>query len=304
MSQPTEVVSLQQFEELQKQVAELQRQLSFANTPQAPLHRRRWLKGLVGGLVAGATLGVTAPIAGAKTTVSPDGDVKITSPSGLDVFSTTNGNTAIKGTGATAGNGVVGECSGQDAWGVLGVANGQNAIGVRGLVSGTGARAGYFIGNVQINGSISKTSGTFKIDHPLDPANKYLYHSFVESPDMKNIYDGIVTLDEAGEATVTLPDWFSALNRDLRYQLTPLGQSAPDIYIKQTVKDLRFVIAGGAPGQQICWQVTGNRQDAYALAYPVNVEEKKSERERGTYLHPEVHGQSPELAVHFLDKKK
>jgi hypothetical protein len=41
-----------------------------------------------------------------------------------------------------------------------------------------------FSGNVSIGGSLSKGSGSFKIDHPLDPANKYLYHSFVESPDI------------------------------------------------------------------------------------------------------------------------
>src|SRR5690606_1929323 len=60
-------------------------------------------------------------------------------------------------------------------------------------------------GGVSVLGSLSKGSGTFVIDHPLDPENKLLYHSFVESPDVKNIYDGIVTLDENGEATVELP---------------------------------------------------------------------------------------------------
>ena len=40
---------------------------------------------------------------------------------------------------------------------------------------------------------------------------------------MKNIYYGVAVLDEAGEAIVTLPDWFEALNGDFRYQLTPMG---------------------------------------------------------------------------------
>jgi hypothetical protein len=47
--------------------------------------------------------------------------------------------------------------------------------------------AGYFSGDVNITGSIAKGSGTFKIDHPLDPENKYLYHSFVESPDDEHL---------------------------------------------------------------------------------------------------------------------
>jgi hypothetical protein len=70
-------------------------------------------------------------------------------------------------------------------------------------------------GNVTITGTLQKAGGSFKIDHPLDPANKYLSHSFVESPDMKNVYDGVVTLDDIGEAEIELPDWFGALNKDL-----------------------------------------------------------------------------------------
>lgn len=86
--------------------------------------------------------------------------------------------------------------------------------------------AGLFLGDVDIVGNVSKSAGSFKIDHPLDPARKYLYHSFVESPDMKNVYDGNIVTDGAGSATVTLPDWFESLNSDFRYQLTVIGQFA------------------------------------------------------------------------------
>ena len=41
----------------------------------------------------------------------------------------------------------------------------------------------------------------FVIDHPLDPANKYLYHASVESPDVMNIYNGNVVTDANGRAT-------------------------------------------------------------------------------------------------------
>ena len=68
-------------------------------------------------------------------------------------------------------------------------------------------------GNVRITGNVSKGSGSFKIDHPLDPENKYLSHSFVESPDMMNIYNGTVTTNAKAEAAVSLPDWFEALNQ-------------------------------------------------------------------------------------------
>jgi hypothetical protein len=80
--------------------------------------------------------------------------------------------------------------------------------------------AAYLQGNVTITGNLQKAGGSFKIDHPLDPANKYLCHSFVESPDMKNVYDGVVMLDNKGEAEIELPDWFGMLNKDFRYQLT------------------------------------------------------------------------------------
>src|SRR5882762_7360391 len=121
-------------------------------------------------------------------------------------------------------------------------------------------------GNVNVIGTLSKSAGGFKIDDPLDPANKYLTHSFVESPDMMNIYNGTVLLDGSGEAWVVLPTWFEALNRDFRYQLTAIGAPSPNLYIAVEVTGNRFQIAGGRPGAKVSWQVTGVRHDAYAEA--------------------------------------
>lgn len=94
-----------------------------------------------------------------------------------------------------------------------------------GLIASTNSAsdAAYLIGNVTITGSLRIQSGLagVKMDHPLDPANKYLYHSFVESPDMKNVYDSVTVLDEKGEAVIELPDWFGAINKDFHYQLPP-----------------------------------------------------------------------------------
>jgi len=167
---------------------------------------------------------------------------------------------------------------------------------VYGVTSSPSGYAGYFKGDVRVTGNLSKSGGSFKIDHPLDPANKYLYHSFVESPDMKNIYDGVVTLGADGTAWVQLPDWFEALNRDFRYQLTPIGGWAP-LYIAQEIADNRFQIAGGKPGMKVSWQVTGIRHDAWAEAHRIPVEEEKLPEERGTYLHPLEHGQPRELGL-------
>ena len=162
---------------------------------------------------------------------------------------------------------------------------------------GNGSDAADFYGNVSVNGTLSKSGGSFKIDDPLDPANKYLSHSFVESPDMKNVYDGVVTLDGSGEATVNLPEWFGALNKDFRYQLTAIGAPGPNLYIAKEIAGNSFKIAGGAAGGKVSWQVTGTRQDAWANAHRIPVEEMKPEAERGFYLAPELFGQSQEKSV-------
>jgi hypothetical protein len=146
---------------------------------------------------------------------------------------------------------------------------------------------GYFGGNLNVTGNLTKGSGSFKIDHPLDPENKYLSHSFVESPDMMDVYNGNVTTDKRGLAMVSLPDYFQALNRDFRYQLTVIGQFAQAIIIKE-IKDNSFTIKTNKPSVKVSWQVTGIRQDAYANIHRIPVEEQKAKLERGKYLHPEV----------------
>jgi len=163
--------------------------------------------------------------------------------------------------------------------------------------------AGRFIGSVFISGNLSKGGGSFKIDHPLDPANKYLYHSFVESPDMMNVYNGNATTDADGEATVTLPDYLEALNRDFRYQLTVIGQFAQAI-VASKVNGNRFTIKTDRPGVEVSWQVTGIRQDAYANKHRIPVEEDKPERERGYYLHPQVFDQPEEKSVEWARNPK
>ena len=157
--------------------------------------------------------------------------------------------------------------------------------------------AGYFIEDVFVNGKLTKSAGSFKIDHPLDPANRYLYHSFVESPDMMNIYNGIVTLDFDGRAEVTLPAWFEALNRDFRYQVTAIGAPAPNLHISRKVQNLSFEIGGGSAGLEVSWQLTGIRHDAYAEANRIPVEEDKPAAERGFYLAPRALGQPEERSI-------
>ncbi len=185
-----------------------------------------------------------------------------------------------------------------DSYGVWGRSSGGNA-GVLGTCNPTPCKAGEFNGNVTISGSLSKAAGSFKIDHPLDPANRYLSHSFVESPDMMNIYNGNITLDTNGEAWVGMPAWFEALNQEFRYQLTAIGAPGPNLYIAQEIQGNRFRIAGGQPASKVSWQVTGIRHDAYAEAHRIPVEEEKTTAERGTYLHPTELDQPAELGLDY-----
>jgi hypothetical protein len=141
-------------------------------------------------------------------------------------------------------------------------------------------------GNLTVTGSISAGIKDFKIDHPLDPENKVLYHASVESSEMKNIYDGVAVLDKKGQAWVDLPDWFEALNMSFRYQLTAVGAPGPNLYIAKEISGNRFQIAGGKPGAKVSWQVTGVRHDAYANAHPLVVEEQKTDNERSSGLRP------------------
>ena len=224
------------------------------------------------------------------------------SSSGAAMFPGGDEKHGVIGTSST-NHGIVGMTDGEWSWisGVYGMAVKDAANGVTGWNTGAGVGvygysetgdAGYFNGPVMVTGYLTKSGGGFKIDHPLDPANKYLNHSFVESPDMKNIYDGVVNLDADGAAWVELPEWFEALNKDFRYQLTPIGSPGSNLYIAQEIENNRFRIAGGDPGLKVSWQVTGSRHDAFAEAHPIPVEEAKSQEELGSYLHPEEYGKS------------
>ncbi len=208
--------------------------------------------------------------------------------------------TGVYGYSSNNGAGVVGRSVNMD--GVQGYSasasnsgvyanNSNNGYGIY-ATAGSGY-AGYFTGQVYVSGYLWKSGGGFLIDHPLDPANRYLYHSFVESPEMKNVYDGVATLDANGEAVVAMPDYFQAENAEYRYQLTPIGRFAP-VYVADEISNNQFKIAGGAPGQRISWQVTGVRMDSYAKGHPFVAEVDKAAGERGKYLHPqEVAGLVP-----------
>ena len=211
--------------------------------------------------------------------------------------SMTTGTAAIYGRARNAGGYFVGDAN----YGVY--ASGQG-YGVYATSPGVGIRAsgagwaGYFAGNVYVSGSCIGCLGTYQIDDPLDPANKYLSEAGVASSKMLDLYTGHVTLDANGEAWVDMPAWFQSLNEDFDYQLTCVGGYAP-VYVAQEIENNRFKIAGGKPGMKVSWQVTGVRHDPYALQHPITAEQEKTGGEKGKYLYPTAYGQPESAGINY-----
>ncbi len=190
--------------------------------------------------------------------------------------------------------GVYGESRSPEGTGVAGygLANTGSSTGVYGRTNSASQGWAVFA-----EGAIGASGEKLlHIDHPLDPANKYLNHFCAEGPEPLLIYRGNATLDGRGAAWVQLPDYFEALNRDFHYQLTAIGAPAL-VYVAGEIENNRFQIAGGQPGMKVSWTVTGARNDAFVRAYGKAVEETKTAEEAGKYLHPELYGQPADLAV-------
>ncbi len=201
--------------------------------------------------------------------------------------------------------------AGSAGTGVYGVASGgtltDSSKAVYGeIISGTPgfSYAGLFAGDVRVTQDLIvnddfAVGGTksFKIDHPADPANKYLVHYCIESPEPLNVYRGNIVLDSAGRAWVKLPAYFHEINRNVSYTLTAIGLAAPDLHIAHEELDNRFEIAGGHPGQKVCWRIEAVRDDAWMRAHGAPVEIDKPTGECGTYIHPELFGQPPEKGI-------
>jgi hypothetical protein len=245
----------------------------------------------------------TSNYALAGESTSGTGVLGLSEGSGSGVYGQSTSGTGVEGE-STSSFGVHGTTGA--SYGVYGeggsvgvVAHNTDATGGNFAYLGAGCCAADLYGNVAVHGTLTKTAGSFKIDDPIDPANKYLSHSFVESPDMMNIYNGNIVTDGSGIADVTLPDWFSALNKDFRYQLTVIGVFAQAI-IEQEITDNHFRIRTNQPNVKVSWQVTGVRHDPYAEAHRIPVVEDKPVAEKGTYQFPELYGQPAEKSLKVM----
>jgi hypothetical protein len=165
--------------------------------------------------------------------------------------------------------------------------------------------AAVFFGQTVVQGDFEATgSKNFRIDHPLDPTNKYLRHAAIESSEVLNQYSGNVVLDGEGKGRVEFPDWFAAINDDFRYQLTAVGAPGPNLYIAEEMQGKSFAIAGGRPGMKVSWQVTARRNDAYMKAHPYVVEQDKPVGERGYYTDPDLYGAPKEQGIRYAQEQR
>ena len=133
---------------------------------------------------------------------------------------------------------------------------------------------------------------TFLIDHPSDPANKFLRHYSIESDEILNMYRGTETFNAEGKAIVQLPDYYDVVNTNPSYQLTPIG-AAMNLYIEREIEQGVFVIAGGVANKKVSWIITAERNDPYIKQNPHLKEpvfNKEGERS-GKYLTPELYDQ-------------
>jgi len=170
--------------------------------------------------------------------------------------------------------------------------------GVRGFVSA--ATAGYA---VYASGDFG-ASGTkaFCIDHPLDIENKFLLHYSTESPFPQNFYSGNVTTDADGFAWVKLPDYFSEINANFKYQLTVIDSSDDFVMAKisKEIQGNRFQLRTSKGGVKVSWRVEADRNDAYVrFKKPKDVRTKLAE-EKGKVHHPELYGMALERGLDYV----
>ena len=253
--------------------------------------------------------------------IGVDGESKSTS--GVGVFglaSSDSGSTyGVHGkTLSFAGIGVFGEATdstGGNAGGYFKSIS-SSGVGVYGVATGTGTNIGVWgITNapsgwgVYSDGRIG-ASGVklFCIDHPFDPLNKFLQHYCSEGPEPLNVYTGNVTTDDKGEAWVTLPSYFEAINRDCRYTLTVVDDTDSESFalakVARKMRDGRFKIRTSEPGVEVTWRVEGIRNDAWVQKYGAPVEVDKPDWQRGKYQHPELYGAPPEMGILPREPKK
>jgi len=130
----------------------------------------------------------------------------------------------------------------------------------------------YASTNLSVSGSLSKGSGSFKIDHPLESKKDthYLVHSFIEGPQADLIYRGRVKLTD-GIASVNIDSasdmtegTFEVLCRDVQcFTTNEDGWTA--VRGKVVGNILTIESQDNTCTDTISWMVIGERQDSHML---------------------------------------
>lgn len=228
------------------------------------------------------------------------------SPSGVGLFSATQGGTTVYGlnyysSGSTTG--VLGRVSSPSGRGVNGWNDNTGAnstpYGVYGLASA--ATLGYGVFAAGDSGASGVKS--FRIDHPQDPANKYLLHYSSESPFPQNFYNGNVTTDEKGYAWVELPSYFQDINKNFKYVLTVVDDEDNANFVQAKVSKkidgTRFQIRTSAAHVEVSWMVFADRNDLRIQTNRPTDERPKTGVEKGKYQNPEYYGLPPEMGISY-----
>lgn len=168
-------------------------------------------------------------------------------------------------------------------------------VGVAGQ-AGAGGFGVYSFGVLGASGSKA-----FRIDHPLDPENRYLMHYSTESPTPQNFYSGNVKTDARGKAWVELPSYFAEINTNFKYQLTVVDDNESDSFVQvkigRKIAGNRFLIMSSEPNVEVSWRVEADRNDLWVRKYGAPTEVDKQPSEKGLYQHPELYGLGKEYGL-------
>ena len=170
--------------------------------------------------------------------------------------------------GSPSGDGATGDSNAR-------IAAGYNSGNQRLDISVGGTNSALTVhdtGNVAISGALSKGSGSFRIDHPLESKKDthHLVHSFVEGPQADLIYRGTATLS-SGTATVNLDTaarmtdgTFVALNGNV--QAFTSNESGWDA-VRGSVSGNVLTIASNddTSTATVSWMVVGERKDQHMI---------------------------------------
>lgn len=147
-------------------------------------------------------------------------------------------------------------------------------------------------GNLQVQGSLSKGSGSFDIPHPV-AEGKRLRHSFIEGPYADLIYRGTVTLG-AEPVTICMDEQYGmtegtwkALNTNPWSMVSASGK-----LVEWSLDECKLTITGDE-GTVCQWMVIGERKDPHMIDTNISDSDGRIVLEYTPTAEPEVIHEQP-----------